>query len=150
MAAGVHVVWLKRDLRTRDHAPLARAMQQAAADGHRVVVLHVFEPGLLDHATTSSRHVQFQWQCLEDMAGTFGQEAWPVSFVRLHAPMLDVLDRLHAQTPIQSLHSHEETGVAWTFDRDKAVADWCTRVACRGSKNLNSACSVDAPTDGGG
>ena len=34
MAAGVHVVWLKRDLRTRDHAPLARAMQQAAADGH--------------------------------------------------------------------------------------------------------------------
>ena len=127
MAAGVHVVWLKRDLRTRDHAPLARAMQQAAADGLRVVVLHVFEPGLLNHPTTSSRHVQFQWQCLEDMAGTFAQEAWPLSFVRLHASVLDVLDRLHAQSPIRSLHSHEETGVAWTFDRDKTVAAWCKR-----------------------
>ena len=127
MAAGVHVVWLKRDLRTRDHGPLASAMKQAASDGNHVVVLHVFEPGLLNHPTTSSRHVHFQWQCLEDMAGTFDQEAWPVSFVRLHAPVLDVLDRLQAQSSVRSLHSHEETGVAWTFDRDKAVSEWCKR-----------------------
>ena len=26
---------------------------------------------------------------------------------------------------VASLHSHEETGVLWTFDRDKAVAAWC-------------------------
>lgn len=127
MVSGVHVVWLKRDLRTRDHAPLARAMNQAASDGHRVLAMHVFEPGLLNHPTTSSRHVQFQWQCLEDIAGTFDQEAWPLSFERLHAPMLDVLDHLQAQIPIRSLHSHEETGVAWTFDRDKAVSQWCKR-----------------------
>ena len=50
-----------------------------------------------------------------------------MSFVRLHAPVLDVLDRLQAQSSIRSLHSHEETGVAWTFDRDKAVSEWCKR-----------------------
>ena len=150
MAAGVHVVWLKRDLRTRDHAPLARAMQQAAADGHRVVVLHVFEPGLLDHATTSSRHVQFPWQCLEDMAGTFDQEAWPVSFVRLHAPMLDVLDRLHAQTPIQSCTLMRKQGWRGPSTATRRWRLGARAIGCRGSKNLNSGCSVDAPTDGGG
>ena len=35
MAAGVHVVWFKRDLRTRDHEPLQRALQSASHSGDR-------------------------------------------------------------------------------------------------------------------
>ena len=26
---------------------------------------------------------------------------------------------------VAAIHSHEETGVLWTFDRDKKVAQWC-------------------------
>ena len=60
---GVHVVWFKRDLRTRDHEPLKHAMNLAAEHGERVLLLQAYEPGLLEHPTTSSRHVAFQWEC---------------------------------------------------------------------------------------
>lgn len=39
---GLAVVWLKRDLRLHDHAPL----HQALASGNPVLVLYVYEPGL--------------------------------------------------------------------------------------------------------
>ena len=76
---GVHVVWFKRDLRTRDHRPLQHALELAGAEGSRVLLLHVFEPGVLAHPTTSSRHVAFQWACGDDMNVTFKQEGWQLS-----------------------------------------------------------------------
>jgi deoxyribodipyrimidine photo-lyase len=123
--AGAHVVWFKRDLRTRDHRPLQRAMELAAKDGKAVLLLQVFEPGLLAHPTTSSRHVIFQWACGDDMNGTLDREGWNLVLHRVHAPVVDVLRWLHNKHGIAALHSHEETGVAWTFDRDKDVAQWC-------------------------
>ncbi len=41
------------------------------------------------------------------------------------APMLDVLDALHARLGHFTLHSHQETGGLWSYERDKAVAAWC-------------------------
>ena len=125
---GVHVVWFKRDLRTRDHRPLQHALELAGAEGSRVLLLHVFEPGVLAHPTTSSRHVAFQWACGDDMNVTFKQEGWQLSLHRVHAPVMDVLQWIHESMGMASLHSHEETGVRWTFDRDKEVATWCKKV----------------------
>ena len=122
---GVHVVWFKRDLRTRDHEPLQRALKQASCAGGRVLLMHVHEPGLLDHPTTSTRHVEFQWACGDDVAFTLDQEHWGLTLHRLHAPVLEVLAHVQQTVGVASLHSHEETGVLWTFDRDKAVASWC-------------------------
>ena len=39
--------------------------------------------------------------------------------------MLDVLEHLRQTVGVAAIHSHEETGVLWTFDRDKKVAQWC-------------------------
>ena len=125
MAAGVHVIWFKRDLRTRDHEPLQRALQSASHAGGQVLLLQVFEPGLLAHPTTSSRHVRFQWECGDDIQFTLKQESWGLTFHRVHAPVLDVLDHLRQTVGVAAIHSHEETGVLWTFDRDKKVAQWC-------------------------
>ena len=86
---GVHVVWFKRDLRTRDHEPLQRALQAAAHSGGKVLLLQVFEPGLLAHPTTSSRHVQFQWECGDDIQFTLKQEGWGLTFHRVCAPVLE-------------------------------------------------------------
>ena len=122
---GVHLVWFKRDLRTRDHEPLQRALKEASSAGGRVLLMHVHEPGLLDHPTTSTRHVEFQWACGDDVAFTLNQEHWGLTLHRLHAPVLEVLAHVQQTVGVASLHSHEETGVLWTFDRDKAVAAWC-------------------------
>ena len=56
-------------------------MQQAAADGHRVVVLHVFEPGLLDHHHRPAMSISMA--VFGNMAGTFQPGGVAVSFVRL-------------------------------------------------------------------
>ena len=138
--------WLKRDLRTRDHAPLARAMQQRLPTATSLWCC-MFEPGLTTPpprlATSNSNGSAWKtWQA----PFTRGVAQ---SFVRLHAPMLDVLDRLHAQTPIQSLHSHEETG--W---RGPSTGTRRWRLGARASGVLPEepqlGCSVDAPTDGVG
>ena len=125
MVEGVHVVWFKRDLRTRDHAPLQRALREASHAGARVLLVQIYEPGLLAHPTTSSRHVAFQWECGNDVNVTLDQEDWGLTLHRVCAPVLEVLEHLRQTCGVKALHSHEETGVLWTFDRDKAVAKWC-------------------------
>ena len=94
MVEGVHVVWFKRDLRTRDHAPLQRALREASHAGGRVLLVQIYEPGLLAHPTTSSRHVAFQWECGNDVNVTLDQEDWGLTFHRVCAPVLEVLDHL--------------------------------------------------------
>ncbi|MDA0728540.1 MAG: deoxyribodipyrimidine photo-lyase [Bacteroidetes bacterium] len=122
---GVQVVWFKRDLRTRDHAPLARALAEAGRQGGQVLLLYVFEHGLLAHQTTSSRHVQFQWECLQDMGEILRQEQWGVEVHCVRGEVLEILSWFHEEHGVAAIHSHEETGVAWTFERDKAVTAWC-------------------------
>ena len=59
----LRVIWLKRDLRLRDHAPIAEALRM----GGPHLLLYCFEPSDLAHPTTSGRHVGFVQQGLADM-----------------------------------------------------------------------------------
>ena len=58
------VVWFKRDLRLRDHAPLAAAI----ASGHPVLMVYLFEPELMGQSDWSLRHGQFVHQSITDRA----------------------------------------------------------------------------------
>ena len=51
----INVVWLKRDIRTRDHAPL----QAAEESGLPCLILYLFEPELMQHPDAAWRHHQF-------------------------------------------------------------------------------------------
>ena len=59
----VNLVWLKRDLRLRDHAPLL----EATHSGHPVLLLYVIEPLALEDPHMDIRHWRFIWQSLEDL-----------------------------------------------------------------------------------
>ena len=65
----LQLVWIKRDLRTRDHAPLA----EAEASGLSYRVIFIFEPSLLAHPDCSNRHLRFQWQSIQDMQERLGR-----------------------------------------------------------------------------
>ena len=55
----IDVVWFKRDLRIRDHAPLVQALR----DGRRVLLLHTYEPARTSHTPRpATRHLTFRWQ----------------------------------------------------------------------------------------
>lgn len=112
------VVWFKRDLRTEDHAPLA-----AACAAGPVVPLYVIEPELWRQPDSAQRHWDFIAESLEALACELARLGLPLCVV--HAEMREVLPRLVATLGPFVLRSHQETGSAWTFARDRQVAAWC-------------------------
>ena len=103
----IDVVWFKRDLRIRDHAPLAQALRK----GRRVLFLHTFEPADLAHPTTSNRHLLFRWQAWTSLCAEVSALGWPVETAVLVAPALEVLKHMHNSEGISALYSYEETAL---------------------------------------
>jgi deoxyribodipyrimidine photo-lyase len=112
------VVWFKRDLRVFDHAPLT-----AAAECGPVIPLYVVEPALWAQPDASHRQYVFTRACAAELSEELAALRAPL-VVRVGS-VADVLDELHRRFQFNKLWSHEETGNAWTFARDRAVAAWC-------------------------
>jgi len=108
------VVWLKRDLRRRDHAPLALGSTCTQA-----TVLWILEPAWLSDPTFDAIHLQAALQAIDDLR----QQGLPVIWRMGEA--CEVLSQLHDELAFDTLLSHEETGPHWTYQRDLAVAHWC-------------------------
>lgn len=113
------VVWFKRDLRSHDHAPLA-----AAAARGPVLALYVIEPQLWQQPDSSSRHWQFIRESLIDLSHALRRVGGEL--VLQTGNLIEVLEKLRLSGGVFELHSHEETGNAWTYARDLQVADWCS------------------------
>ncbi len=112
------LVWFKRDLRVRDHAPLAEAMRFEQALG-----LVVIEPQWLDSPECDPRHVAFLLDAVQALRRDLAARGLPL-LVRT-GPMPQVLQDLGREYPFTHLFSHEETGPGWSYARDLAVARWC-------------------------
>ncbi|MEM1288968.1 MAG: FAD-binding domain-containing protein [Pseudomonadota bacterium] len=110
----VQLVWFKRDLRKQDHEPL-----HLAAEAGVVLPLFIIEPEYWKLRETSCRHYAF-W--IESLVGL--RSAGVPIVVRV-GDAVAVLKELDGQHQIDHLWSHQETGNAWTFERDKRVAGWC-------------------------
>ena len=118
MASPTALVWFKRDLRVRDHAPLAEAMHFDKAIG-----LVVIEPQWLESPECDPRHVGFLLACVAELQRDLAARGLPL-LVRTGA-MPQVLQSLRREFPFTHLFSHEETGTGWSYTRDLAVAEWC-------------------------
>lgn len=116
--------WVKRDFRLADNPALTRAL----ADHPSGAVLPVFfmEPSVYEIAQDASPM----------QTGAIAQAVVSLRdrLVRRDSDLLVVggevpaaLDRLHAAFGFTHLYSHQETGGAVTYSRDKAVARWCRR-----------------------
>ncbi len=114
----VHVVWFKRDLRVVDHAPLLEASRRGP-----VLPLYVIEPELWSQADTSARQWEFAAESLLELRQALAELGQPL-LLRVGA-VIPLLERLRRRVAIAGLWSHEETGNAWTFQRDLALGVWC-------------------------
>ncbi|WP_040670064.1 cryptochrome/deoxyribodipyrimidine photo-lyase family protein [Nitritalea halalkaliphila] len=115
----LHVVWFKRDLRLSDHAPL----QAALAEKKWCLLLYFFEPELVASPHSDTRHWRFVLQSLHEMQAKL--ETHGLQLHILYADPLPVLRQLQETYGIACLYSHIETGLAITYRRDLAVADFC-------------------------
>lgn len=115
--AATQIVWFKRDLRVTDHRPLL-----AAADAGPVLPLYVVEPGLWEQQDASGRQWDFLRESLAELRHDLSTLGAPL-VVRTGA-ITDVLRALHDSVGVGRIWSHQETGNAWTFERDRAVGAW--------------------------
>ncbi len=114
-AGPVNLVWLKRDLRTHDHA----ALHAAEADGLPYLIMYLFEPALMAHPDTSLRHLQFAYHSILAMNQSLRPYSRQVEV--FHQDADQVFNFLTQHFQIKTVFSYRETGVRLSWDRDKRV-----------------------------
>lgn len=114
--APIQIVWLKRDLRFHDHAPLAFASK----NGLPTLLLFCFEPSLLASAESDSRHWRFVYQSLMDMNKQLAK--FDTSIYISTKEVLQTLLDLSKDFTLVNILSYRETGLRLTYDRDKNLS----------------------------
>lgn len=115
----VELVWLKRDFRAFDHAPLKTAIES----GNPVVLLFLLEPMLLNHPKYSNRHFKFMLESIVDLNRVLKPYGSKVQILEVEA--LAFFKILKQEIGSFRILSHQETGVGSTFVRDLQIKKWC-------------------------
>lgn len=113
-----NIVWLKRDLRIRDHAPLAAASRA----GHPVLLVYIWEPSVWQDPNYSDRHVRFVQESLEALNGSL--KAYGTHVCEWQTEAIDAFAHIQASHQIHAVFSYEETGLRITYDRDRELSGW--------------------------
>lgn len=111
----IAVVWMKRDLRTKDHAPLA----EAAQSGWPLLLVYFFEPFQLQRPDYSSRHGWFQWNSaleVQRKMSVFGIPLWI-----MHGNAADLWKSILETFEVKEVFSYQESGTEETWKRDREV-----------------------------
>jgi deoxyribodipyrimidine photo-lyase len=111
----INVVWLKRDLRTHDHAGFHAAEQ----NGLRYIPLFIFEPSQIDYPDTSLRHLQFQYQSI--LAMNKRLEPAKISVISAYCGAEDIFNWLIENFDVKSVFSYQESGIKLTYNRDLSL-----------------------------
>jgi len=140
LSSEVDVVWLKKDVRLHDHAPLSRIA--ARGSSRSFIILYLYEPDQLSEKTVHGSHVAFINEGLVDLdlrlsgRGSLSQTSsdndcsnvvnHQFQFLTVcHAGAEFTLRTIHRQRPIHQILTHMETGHLKSFARDRAVRRWC-------------------------
>ena len=115
----VTLVWLKRDLRLRDHAPLALASKRCE-EGGRALAFYVLERDYWASDKAGSQQRAFVLESLREL--TLGLERIGCRLHLFEAPSaVQVMESLTGTYRVEEILCHQETGNRWTFERDRAV-----------------------------
>ena len=119
MKSALQIVWFKRDLRADDHRPL----YEAARTGLPVLALYVYEPEIFRAPDFDPSHLVFINQSLAELDARLRAVGGRLTCRVGSLP--GVFDELRAEHGFDRLWSHEESGNALTYARDRRVAAWC-------------------------
>ena len=111
----VNLVWFKRDLRLRDHAPLYNAIN---AD-KPLILAYVIEPSLVNDPHYDDRHWCFVWQSLLDLNEQLKHHNAKITIV--YAEAIEAFRWLNQTFNLATVFSYEEVGLNKTFQRDRTI-----------------------------
>lgn len=114
----VSIIWLKRDFRLHDHAPLHLGASRGAS-----IPLWIVEPDWWNSADMDPTHFDFALESALELRKQL--RASGADLLVRFGDAIEILEQLNHLFKIQELLSHEETGNDWTFQRDKRIQQWC-------------------------
>ncbi len=92
----------------------------------KVLCLYVIEPDYWQLPDTSER----QWLAIADGLRELDADLHKIygaHLTILTGDVIDIMRQIHKDHGIKSIHSHEETGNLWTFERDKNLHQLCRK-----------------------
>lgn len=84
--------------------------------------LYIYEPSVVSASDFGAFHLRFINDSLRELQQRLSQLG--NRLLLRYGEAVEVLNEIHASAPFQILWSHEETGNAITYARDKAIASW--------------------------
>lgn len=114
----INIVWLKRDLRTQDHAPL----DIAEKNNIPYIIIYIFDSNILKHPDVGVRHLQFIYQSI--IAINKKLKVYNKSVNIFYGESLKIIKFLQTKFQIQSIFSYHESGIKISWDRDKAISKY--------------------------
>lgn len=119
MQTPINILWFKRDLRWNDHKAFYDCVASAQREGRKIFAFCSIEPSLIHDDHYSDRHWFFVADSVVQMNNA------KKGFVHLlETEIIDLFELLNEKYKICEVFSHEETGIAKTFSRDKSVSKW--------------------------
>ena len=112
------LVWLKRDLRLRDHQPLCDAISL----GNKIVIAYVVEPFQLRDPHMDIRHWRFIVESIIDLNQQLGAHNIQV---RLFQDDIVSIVSVLSNLGLTHIFSHQEIGLQDSFSRDIRLNTWC-------------------------
>ncbi|MDI5898365.1 cryptochrome/deoxyribodipyrimidine photo-lyase family protein [Flavobacterium yafengii] len=128
----INVVWFKRDLRLQDN----EAIFNATKSDTPTLLLYVFEKSLENDSHYSSRHWNFIKQSLVDINKQLEQSNTKV--LAVSSEVLQVFNILEETYKIETVYSHQETGLKITYERDKTFKRFCKNNQINWVENTNN------------
>ena len=116
----LHIVWLKRDFRLYDHAPLNTAVKRALHHNEKLLIFGLIEPELWALPQYSDRQKKFLVDSVAEMNAQLQNDV--VYLIEQEA--LAFFTQLLEHFDIQAVYSDRETGIKHTFDRDILMAEF--------------------------
>lgn len=128
----INIVWFKRDLRLEDN----EAIFNATKTGTPILLLYVFEKSLENDSHYSARHWNFIKQSLVDINKQLEQSNTRI--LAVSSEVLQVFNILEEVYKIDTVFSHQETGLKITYERDKTFKRFCKNNQIDWIENINN------------
>ena len=132
MRETINIVWLKRDLRLHDN----EAISNAVKSGKRFLLVYIFEKMLLNDPHYNERHWNFIKESLVDM----NQEliSHKTKVVSIQSDVIGFFNLIQNIYKIDTVFSHQETGILVTYNRDKEFKRYCRNNNIQWVENINN------------
>ena len=128
----INIIWLKRDLRLQDNEAILNALNA----GKRTLLIYVFEKSLLEDDHYSERHWDFIKQSIVDLNKDLIK--FDTKILCVTTEVVTAFNQILNYFKIDTVFSHQETGLLITYQRDKDFKRYCRNNSINWIENNNN------------